>query len=220
LYLKGIFKERILFDMDVAVLYSGGKDSSLAAHLLDKMGFTVTLVTATFGISADHFFAQESAKALGFEFNSLRLEKDILQEARSIVERDGYPRYAITYIHKKALETASKSFRALSDGTRRDDKSPFLNLKDFRCLEDGFDVEYIPVLRGFGHKTINNMCSRLFAIEEGESSKINKGDYEGELRTYLERKGLNIEKIFPPHQQTRVTSWRKEHVKSDEGKED
>jgi predicted subunit of tRNA(5-methylaminomethyl-2-thiouridylate) methyltransferase len=207
--------------MHVALLYSGGKDSSLAAVLLDKMGFDVKLVCATFGINDGWKYAKQSADALGFDFEVLKLERNILDAATKIVKQDRFPRYAITHIHKKALETAAQTYKVLSDGTRRDDKAPFLKLQDFRALEDGYGVEYLPVLRGFGHKTINRLCGELFEIEEGESSKINKGDYEGELRTHLENKGLDIQEIFPPHTQTRVISQRTEiYVKSDEGKKD
>jgi predicted subunit of tRNA(5-methylaminomethyl-2-thiouridylate) methyltransferase len=196
--------------MDVGVLYSGGKDSSLAAYLLDKMGFSVRLLTASFGVNNDYLHARESATSLGFDFDVLNLDKSILEDAEEIIRKDKFPRYAFTYIHLKALETASEKYRVLSDGTRRDDKAPFLGLKEFRALEDGFNLEYLPVLRGFGHKTINRLCDELFIIEEGESSKINKGDYEGELRTYLKKKGLDIESAFPAHQQTRFISWRKD----------
>ncbi len=206
--------------MRLALLYSGGKDSSLAAYLLDQMGFDVKLVCASFGVNDDWKYAKQSAEALGFDFEVMNLERDILDEAQKIVKQNQYPRYAITHIHKKALEAAAQNYKILSDGTRRDDKSPFLGLQDYRALEDGFGVEYLPVLRGFGHKTINRLCRELFEIEEGESSKINKGDYEGELRTHLESEGLDIQEIFPPHTQTRVISKRTDNVKGDEGKKD
>jgi predicted subunit of tRNA(5-methylaminomethyl-2-thiouridylate) methyltransferase len=194
--------------MEVGLLYSGGKDSSLAAYLLDKMGLRVRLITATFGVNDHYKFAEESARTLGFDFELLHLDKNVLREAEEIVRRDDFPRYAFTHIHKKALESASKRYGVLSDGTRRDDKSPYLSLTDYRALEDGFGVEYLPVLRGFGHKTIDRLCSELFLFVEGESSKINKGDYEGELRTFLKQRGFNVEENFPTHTQTRVTSWR------------
>ncbi|GBE56717.1 hypothetical protein BMS3Bbin16_00927 [archaeon BMS3Bbin16] len=195
--------------MHVALLFSGGKDSSLAAYLLDQMGFDVQLVCASFGVNDNWKYAEESAEALGYSFEVITLKHSILDEAADIVIQDGYPRYAIDYIHKQALEaTAGLGYKVISDGTRRDDKSPRLSLQDYRALEDGYKVEYLPVLRGFGHKTINRMAAELFEINEDESSKINKGDYEGELRTHLERMGLDINKIFPAHIQSRVISQR------------
>ncbi|MFQ5800353.1 MAG: hypothetical protein ACE5HH_01370, partial [Candidatus Hydrothermarchaeales archaeon] len=128
--------------------------------------------------------------------------------ALEIIKRDGFPKNAITHIHKEALEFAAQSYSVLADGTRRDDRAPTLSLPEIRALEDRFDVEYINPLCGLGYKTINRLCESLFVIEIGESSKINKGDYEGELRTLLKNKGLDIESIFPTHQQTRVISWR------------
>jgi predicted subunit of tRNA(5-methylaminomethyl-2-thiouridylate) methyltransferase len=204
--------------MKSGILYSGGKDSSLAAYLLDKLGFEVKLLTASFGINGDHKFARESAESLGFDFEILNLDEGLLEKIPEIIKRDGYPRNAINLIHKKALERAAEKYKILSDGTRRDDKTPVLNAGEIKSLESGLKVEYLPVLRGFGHKTINRMCERLFLVETGDSSKINKGDYEGELRTYLKNKGFNIKEIFPPHLQTRVISWRNSNVKSVESK--
>jgi len=195
--------------MHVALLFSGGKDSSLAAYLLGKLGFDIKLVCATFGVNDNWKHAQKSAEALGYDFEAINIEHRILDEAADIVIRDGYPRHAIDLLHKHALEAAAeRGYKVLSDGTRRDDKSPRLSMQDYRALEDGYKVEYLPVLWGFGHKTINRMATELFEITEGESSKINKGDYEGELRTYLEKMGLDINKIFPAHTQSRVISQR------------
>ena len=51
--------------MKAAVLYSGGKDSSLMAVILDRLGYDVELITINFGIFNSSIPAQESAKSLG-----------------------------------------------------------------------------------------------------------------------------------------------------------
>ncbi len=216
--MTGVAKSLITLDygldhMRACVLYSGGKDSSLAAYLLSKLGFDVTLLNATFGINDNWKNAENCARALGFKFEVLRLDREILEEAQKIVTRDGYPRWAFDHVHKAAILQASEIFSVLSDGTRRDDRTPRLTLDDYRALESRDGIEYLPVLWGFGHKTIDRLCNRLFVFEEDDSSKINKGDYEGELQTFLEDKGLNVKAIFPNHVQSRVISWRDEHVK-------
>jgi len=43
--------------MDVGLLYSGGKDSTLAALLLERF-CEVTLLAGTFGVTDDHEHAQ------------------------------------------------------------------------------------------------------------------------------------------------------------------
>ena len=193
---------------EIALLFSGGKDSSLAAYLLENKGYAVKLVTATFGINEDWKNAREVAVALGFHHEVIKLDQGALEEAHKIIKKEGYPRGGISHIHKSVLNVCATKYKVLADGTRRGDHSPRLAPSEIRSLEDFFNIEYIAPLHGFGPRSINRMCHELFVIEEGESSKINKGDYEGELRTFLKKKGLEIEKIFPSHIQSRVISWR------------
>ena len=61
--------------MKTAVLYSGGKDSSLMAVILDKLGYDVELITINFGIFDSSIPATESAKNLGFKHRVLKLDK-------------------------------------------------------------------------------------------------------------------------------------------------
>jgi len=51
--------------VDVGLLYSGGKDSTLAALLLEGVA-DVTLLCATFGITDDYEHARAAAEAVGF----------------------------------------------------------------------------------------------------------------------------------------------------------
>ena len=59
--------------MKAAVLYSGGKDSSLMAVILDKLGYDVELVTINFGKFDSSIPARKSAESLGFKHKVIKL---------------------------------------------------------------------------------------------------------------------------------------------------
>jgi len=80
--------------MELALLYSGGKDSSLAALVLDEF-YDLTLVTATFGLTDDWQHARSAAEALGFPFETVDLDPTIAKEAVDRMAEDGYPRNGI-----------------------------------------------------------------------------------------------------------------------------
>ena len=52
--------------MKACVLYSGGKDSSLMAVILSRLGYDVDLVTVNFGVFDSYIPASMSAKSLNF----------------------------------------------------------------------------------------------------------------------------------------------------------
>ena len=60
--------------MKAGVLYSGGKDSSLIAFTLKKLGFDVELCTANFGVYDSYLPAQNTAKILGFDHKILKMD--------------------------------------------------------------------------------------------------------------------------------------------------
>ena len=61
--------------MKAAVLYSGGKDSSFVAVMLERLGLDVELYTAKFGVYDSYIPAGKSAEALGFNHNVLKMDK-------------------------------------------------------------------------------------------------------------------------------------------------
>ena len=108
--------------MDLGLLYSGGKDSTLAALLLEDF-YDVTLVTATFGVADAWDHARRTAEELGFEFETVELDDEVAAEAVEQMVADGYPRNGIQRVHEHALETiAALDVDAIADGTRRDDR--------------------------------------------------------------------------------------------------
>ncbi|WP_297436225.1 asparagine synthase-related protein [Thermococcus sp.] len=197
--------------MKVYHLYSGGKDSSLSAWILERLGYEVRLVTISFGIIDNWRFAKETAGKLGFEHRVMYLTEEILETAAEMAVRDGHPNNAIEFIHERALEAIASmpEVKRVSDGTRRDDRVPFLELSKTRSLEDRFNVAYIRPLLGLGYKTIRELTGKLFNVEIRNSEEIEKADYEVELRHLLREMGIDPLRIFPKkHQQSRVLGWK------------
>jgi len=197
--------------MTVHHLYSGGKDSSLAAWILTRLGYDVELVTVSFGLLDNWRFAKETAERLGFEHRVLYLPREILERAADMAVKDGHPNNAIQFIHEKALEALASmpEVERVSDGTRRDDRVPLLDLPKARSLEDRFNVAYIRPLLGIGYKTIKELTEKLFVVEIRESEELQKADYEVELRHLLRERGIDPLEIFPKsHHQSRVIGWK------------
>lgn len=193
--------------LDACVLYSGGKDSSLMAVILDKLGFNVELVTANFGVYDSFVPASKSAKSLGFNHRVLEMDKEILEKACSIIMDDGFPNEGIKFIHEAVVETAAENYDLVGDGTRRDDRTPKLNINQIRSLEDRKNVQYTN-LDSFGIRTIKNITSNLFEVSNEQSNKDNNSDYEVEIRTLIDERGGDSSEIFPTHYQTRVTGYK------------
>ncbi|MGC9517036.1 MAG: DUF7411 family protein [Methanomicrobiales archaeon] len=195
--------------MKACVLYSGGKDSSLISVILKKLGYDLELLTANFGISDSWRSAKRSSESLGFKHEVLRMDPKIIEKAKSIIIKDGFPNNGINYIHKKTIEKVAQQYDIIADGTRRDDRTPKLNMDEIRSLEDKYGVEYIN-LQGFGHKTINYLSKNLFIIKKEESNSENS-DYETEIRALIkESEGKKTAtSLFPHHIQTRVIGWKK-----------
>jgi predicted subunit of tRNA(5-methylaminomethyl-2-thiouridylate) methyltransferase len=189
--------------MRVQVLYSGGKDSSLAAVLLEPF-FDVELVTCTFGSDAWRQ-AEKAANALGLPFRTMTLGPDVMDECIDLILRHGYPRHGISLVHRRALEALAAGSEYIADGTRRDDHSPMLTMSEVRSLEMRFGVSYLRPLAGYGRRAIDALVRRRFEIVEGPD--IEKADYEAEIKSSIkERYGEEtVMRLFPPeHAQSRV----------------
>jgi hypothetical protein len=196
--------------MDLALLYSGGKDSTLSALLLDTF-YDVTLVTAHFDVTNDWEHARRAAETLGYDFRTVELDPDV---ARTAVERmyaDGYPRNGIQQVHEHALETVAQlDVTAVADGTRRDDRVPTVSRAQAQSLEDRHDVDYLAPLSGFGRRAVDRLVERHLDVETGPSAEVPKADYEGELRILLAQEYGDpaVDEVFPEHDQTYVHGLR------------
>ena len=194
--------------MKAGVLYSGGKDSSFVAVMLERLGLDVELCTANFGVYDSYIPAGKSANALGFKHNVLKMDSDILDKTCDMIMEDGFPNDGIKFIHAQTVEAIADDYDIIADGTRRDDRTPKLNVNQIRSLEDRKNVQYIN-LDSFGHKSVKLITSNLFEISHEKSNKDNSSDFEVEIRTLIDEKGGNSLDIFPEHYQTRVIGYKK-----------
>ena len=194
--------------MNAGVLYSGGKDSSFVAVMLKRLGLDVELCTANFGVYDSYIPASKSAEALGFKHNVLKMDYDILDKTCEMIMDDGFPNDGIKFIHAQTVEMLADEFDIIADGTRRDDRTPKLNINQIKSLEDRKNVQYIN-LDSFGHKSVKLITSSLFEISHERSNKDNSSDFEVEIRTLIDEKGGNSLDIFPEHYQTRVIGYKK-----------
>ena len=196
--------------MELALLYSGGKDSTLAALLLDSF-YDVTLVTGWFGVTDDWRHAQTAAETLGYGFKRVELDEQVGRDAVERMYDDGYPRNGIQQVHMHALErVAELDVTAVADGTRRDDRVPTVSRAQAQSLEDRHDVDYLSPLSGFGRRAIDRIVAGRLDVESGPSEELSKADYESELRVLLaDEYGPDaVSEVFPKHTQTRVRGLR------------
>ena len=196
--------------MELALCYSGGKDSTLAALLLDRF-YDVTLVTASFGLTDDWQHARAAAAALSYEFATVELDRSVAEAAVEQIREDGYPRNGIQRVHEHALETvAERNVDAVADGTRRDDRVPSVSRAQAQSLEDRHGVDYLAPLSGLGRGAVDRLVERHLEVREGPSETVAKADYESELRALLrETAGVAaVRAAFPDHVQTAVQGLR------------
>ncbi|MFC7069431.1 DUF7411 family protein [Halobaculum lipolyticum] len=196
--------------MDLALCYSGGKDSSLAALVLDRF-YDVTLVTARFGLTDDHDHARTAAETLGFPFDTIELDREVAEEAVETMRADGFPRNGIQRVHEHALESlAERDVDAVADGTRRDDRVPTISRAFAQSLEDRHGVDYLSPLSGFGRGAVDRLVEETLEVESGPSEEVPKADYESELRALLREQGGDaaVGEVFPAHEQTYVRGRR------------
>ncbi len=196
--------------MKAGVLFSGGKDSTLAAFLLSPF-IDVELVTVNFGVVPND--AAEVAKKLEFSFKSLDVEAEIATMIVQAMIGDGFPNNGINEVHKIALERAAKTYAIVADGTRRDDKVPMLSASAARSFEDARGVKYVRPLLGFGRSFIDDLVARHFDVVYGECVSF---DYEVELREVMRTMygEESISDVFPKsHQQSKVVALKRPRIR-------
>ncbi|WP_135366214.1 DUF7411 family protein [Halosimplex halophilum] len=199
----------------VAALFSAGKDSTLAALVLEPF-YDVTLCSCTFALDAGPSVAgtaREAGERAGFPVATVELDASVAREAVDRMVADGYPREGIQLVHEHALETVAgrdevdgRPFDAVADGTRRDDRAPAIERPFAQSLEDRHGVDYLRPLAGYGRGAIDELTGRLLEVETGPSERLPTGDYETELRALMaaEHGEGTVADVFPEHVQSRV----------------
>ena len=195
--------------MKAGVLFSGGKDSALAALLLAPH-YEVEVVTFASGAGRKLAAVEAAAAALGLAWRQATLSDGVLGAAVDRLVADGYPNNAINLVHRWALEALAREYPVVADGTRFDDRVPMLGSDEARSLMDRCGCAYVRPLLGFPRAEVNRLAGRYLAIERGETGGIPNGDYECELRAGLRARGIDPATIFPPSHEQTLVRGRKE----------
>ncbi len=190
--------------MKAGILFSGGKDSSLAAIMASR-DYEVELNTFVFDPNSRIASVSEAANALGFPFKIRIFRESLLDEVIAMILRSGYVNEAINSVHREALAALSKIYDVVGDGTRFDDRVPMLTRSQVQSFADLSGCSYIRPLLGFSKREVQRLVDRYLVVSYGETGTIRNGDYEGEIRQALQERGHCIRDLFPAaHQQSLV----------------
>lgn len=190
--------------MKAGVLYSGGKDSTLAAVLLGR-DYDVELVTFVFDPNHTVPSIEAAAKETGFPWKKQVFAPGFLDDVISMIVEDGHPANAINEIHRRSLCALAQEYEVVADGTRRDDRVPMRTQSEVQSIEMKYGVSYVRPLLGIGKREIIRLCDRSFEIAFGETGQIANGDFESEIRTEMVLRGIDLVPLFPKnHEQSLV----------------
>jgi len=194
--------------MKAGVLYSGGKDSSLAALML---GTYYEVELTTFVFDPDHQIpsVEAAADALGFPLQKRVFRNGLLNEMVDMVMQKGYPNDAINYVHRSAVESLAQEYDIVGDGTRFDDRVPMLPREEVQSLMSRTGCSYVRPLLGFVRREIDRLVDRFFVVEYGETGTIRNGDYESEIREAFTSRGIDYAPLFPKHHGQSLVVGRK-----------
>ena len=184
--------------MKAGVLYSGGKDSSLAAIMLGTY-YEVELNVFVFDPSRQVPSVDAAAQALGFPLRKRVFRKGLLDEMADLVNACGYPNDAINRVHKIAIETLSNEYQVIGDGTRFNDRVPMLSRAEVQSLGNRTGCSYVRPLLGYVRQEVDRLVDRFLTVTYGETGTISNGDYETEIREAISARGINPLSLFPAH---------------------
>jgi len=191
--------------MKAGVLFSGGKDSSLAAVLLSR-DYTVELNTFVFSPERSLLAVERAARAIGLPWFRRTFGEGLLDRAVEMVLASGYPNGAIQMVHREALRSLAAEYRVIADGTRFDDRIPMLSRDEVQSLQDTTGCSYLRPLLGFPRREVDRLAARHLQIAHGETGSIENGDYEAEIREGVRSRGKDAAGFFPEgHAQSLVT---------------
>ncbi|MDD1707665.1 MAG: alpha hydrolase [Methanoregulaceae archaeon] len=192
--------------MKVGVLFSGGKDSALAALLLSR-DYVVELNTFVFSAGDETGAVENAARATGLPWKRRNFEEGFLEKVVEMIISRGYPNEAIQQVHRRAIEMMCHDYLVVADGTRMDDRVPMLSRDEAQSFQDRTGCSYLRPLLGYGKKEVDRLVRRHFVIKNGQTGQIANGDYERGIRGGIAARGLDPLAFFPAeHQQSLVLS--------------
>ncbi len=194
--------------MKAGVLYSGGKDSSLAAILLGTY-YEVELNTFVFNPLRQIPSLEAAAGALGYPLKKRVFEEGLMEEMADLVIAKGYPNDAINAVHQAAIESLATEYDVVGDGTRFDDRVPMLSREAVQSLMGRTGCSYVRPLLGIPRREVDRLADRLLVVTYGETGTIRNGDYEAEIRDAIRARGLDVAPLFPAHHEQSLVVGRK-----------
>ncbi len=194
--------------MKAGVLYSGGKDSSLAAIMLGTY-YEVELNIFVFDPSRRIQSVENAAQALGYPLKVRVFREGMLNEAVDLVQSSGFPNDAINFVHRAAVETLAREYKTVGDGTRFNDRVPMLTRAEVQSLGHRTGCAYVRPLLGYVRPAVDHLVDRLFEVKYGETGTINNGDYEAEIRDAFRQRGIDPASLFPAHHDQSLVVGRK-----------
>lgn len=194
--------------MKAGFLYSGGKDSSLAALLLAR-DYEVELNTFVFSESREIPSVENAARALGLPLRKRIFPESLLTRAVNLVMECGYPNDAINLVHREAACSLAKEYRVIGDGTRFDDRVPLLTRADVQRIGSIYGCSVTRPLLGFVRAEVDRLTGRYLEVAYGETGTIANGDYETGLRDGCRERGVDPAALFPPHHEQSLVTGRK-----------
>ena len=194
--------------MKAGVLYSGGKDSSLASIMLGTY-HEVELNTFVFDPLRQIPALSAAAEALGYPLKKRVFEKGMLDKMADLVIAKGYPNDAINAVHQAAVESLAAEYDVVGDGTRFDDRVPMLSRETVQSLMSRTGCSYVRPLLGYPRREVDRLADQLLVVKYGETGAIPNGDYESEIRDAIRARGLDPASLFPAHHEQSLVVGRK-----------
>ncbi len=182
--------------MRAGVLYSGGKDSSLAAMMLGTY-YEIELNTFVFDSTRTIPSVEAAARALGFPLKKRIFKEGLLNEAVDLVTQHGFPNDAINVVHRTAVEFLCSEYRVVGDGTRFNDRVPMLTRSEVQSMEGRMKCSYVRPLLGYTKPEVDRLVDRFLVVRYGETGTIENGDYEAEIREACRNRGIDPTALFP-----------------------
>ena len=190
--------------MKAGVLFSGGKDSALAAIMLAR-DYNVELNTFVFDNDRSVNTVIKAAESLQMPLKVRLFPVGLLNRAAEEIIGDGFPNRAINMVHLEALQQIAGHYKVIGDGTRFNDRVPMLGRDGVQRLCDRYSVSYVRPLLGFVKREIDRLADKYLVIKYGETGEIRNGDYESEIRNKIHSLGREPAEFFPgTHRQSLV----------------